>query len=375
MSQQSSPQNPGTQPTKLAELGGWPALFGALSSGAGASGSDQPEAMTALLVAGLTEILSGQASEGQIGAFAVGLATRGERPEEIAALVEVMLAHAVPLDLGDQAGAAVDIVGTGGAKTGQPAMNVSTMASLVAAACGVPICKHGNRKASSTSGSTDVLEELGIAVELDAAGVAGCVREAGVGFAFARAFHPAMRHAGPVRAQLGVPTVFNLLGPLSNPAHVQRMVLGVSDAGRARLMIDALAARGLPRAMVVSGLDGLDEFTLNGPTQVFELRDATITEAQFNPTEVGLSEAGPTDISGGDPAHNASLARSILGGETVGARRDIVVLNAAAALVVGDVASTMVEGVERADAAISSGEAAEVLTRLVDVSNRLAGAS
>lgn len=361
------------EPQRLDELGGWPALFGALGpSGPDQSPSGADEGTVSLLVAALTEILAGNATEGQIGGFAMGLRARGERPHEIAAMVEVMLSHSVPLDLGDQAPAAIDIVGTGGAKTGHPAMNVSTMASIVAASAGVPVCKHGNRKASSTSGSTDVLEELGIAVELGPDGVAGCVGEAGVGFAFARAFHPAMRHAGPVRAQLGVPTVFNLLGPLSNPAHVQRMVLGVSDASRARLMVDSLAARGLRRAMVVTGLDGLDEFTLNGPTRVFELRDAEVSEYLFRPGDVGLAEADAADIAGGDPAHNAELARAILGGDLGGSRRDIVVLNAAAGLMVGDAADSMADGMEKAAAAIDSGAAGAALAKLIEVSNRLA---
>jgi len=322
-----------------------------------------------LAVGGLEAILAGTATDGQIGGFAMGLKARGERAEEIAVLVEVMLRHAIPLDLGPVAESAIDIVGTGGAKTGFPAMNVSTMASFVAAACGVPVCKHGNRKASSTSGSTDVLEELGIAVELDAPGLTSCIREAGIGFAFARAFHPAMRHAGPVRAQLATPTVFNLLGPLANPGRVTRMVLGVSDSARAELAIRSLEQRGLTRAMVVSGLDGLDEFTLNGETHVYELVDGVVSQFRFHPNDVGLAVASPEAIAGGDPSHNASLARSILGGEP-GARRDIVVLNAAAGLIVGGAVGDLATGVTMASDAIDSGAATAVLEKLVVVSNR-----
>ena len=244
---------------------------------------------------------------------------------------------------------------------------------MVAAACGVAVCKHGNRKASSTSGSTDVLEELGIGVELDGPGVARCVGEVGVGFAFARAFHPAMRHAGPVRAQLGIPSVFNLLGPLSNPAGVQRTVLGVADGTRAQLMAETLARREMTHALVVSGSDGLDELTLTGPTTVFEVVGGSVERSEVSPGDVGLTRVDGAELAGGDPAVNADLVRRIFGGET-GPRRDLVVLNAAAGLVVAGVAQDLSSGVAQAGEAIETGAVASVLDKLVLVSGEAAAA-
>jgi anthranilate phosphoribosyltransferase len=225
------------------------------------------------------------------------------------------------------------------------------------------VCKHGNRKASSTSGSFDLLDALGVPVDLDGDGVARCVAEAGAGFCFARSFHPAMRHAGPVRAELGVPTVFNFLGPLSNPARVRRMVIGVSDPRLAPTVVGVLRQRGLVRAMVVHGHDGMDELTLTGPSTVQELRDGTVREYEVDPAALGLTVVPAADVAGGDGAANAAIARRVLAGEP-GPYRDIVLLNAAAGLVVDGAAGDLGEGLEQARSSIDGGKAQAVLAAL-----------
>jgi anthranilate phosphoribosyltransferase len=291
---------------------------------------------------------------------------KGEAVDEVVGMVDAMLAAAAPITLPDGL-EAIDIVGTGGAPSRRVhALNVSTMACFVAAGAGVAVCKHGNRKASSTSGSFDLLDALGVPVDLDGAGVARCVVETGAGFCFARAFHPAMRHAGPVRAELGVPTVFNFLGPLSNPARVRRMVVGVSDARVAPTVIGVLQRRDLVRAMVVHGHDGMDELTLTGPTTVYELRDGEVARYDVDPADLGLTVVAAADVAGGDAAVNAAIARRVLAGEP-GPYRDIVVLNAAAGLVVGGSAADLGAGVELAQAAIDSGKARGVLDALVAI--------
>jgi len=265
--------------------------------------------------------------------------------------------------------ATVDIVGTGGSPMRQDrAFNISTISCFVVAGAGVPVCKHGNRKASSSSGSTDVLEALGINVELDGAGVARCVREAGIGFAFARSFHPAMRHAGPVRAELAVPTVFNILGPLSHPGGVRRQVIGVADAALGPVVADALAMRGSPRAMVVHGCDGLDELTLSGPSTIWEVRNGEVTLREFQPAEAGLAQTPVSELGVGAPDANAEVAHEIFSGSG-GARRDLVCLDAAAGLVVTGAVDSLADGVERARESIDSGAAAATLDRLLTVSN------
>lgn len=284
-------------------------------------------------------------------------------------MVDAMLAASAPITLPPGI-EPIDIVGTGGSPSRRAhALNVSTMASFVAAGAGARVVKHGNRRASSTSGSFDLLEALGVAVELDGAGVARCVDEVGIGFCFARSFHPAMRHAGPVRSALGIPTVFNFLGPLSNPAGVLRQVIGVSDERIAAIVVGVLAERGAPRAMVVSGAEGIDELTVTGASIIHELRDGVVSTRTFDPAEVGIAIAGPDAIAGGDPSTNAAIAGRVFAGEH-GAVRDIVCLNAAAGLVVAGVADELATGVELARASIDSGAAAGVLARLIEVSNR-----
>ncbi len=343
----------------LDDLGGWRAVLGSLTR----LDELSPEASAGAIDA----ILSGDATPAQIGGFLVGLAAKGTEGAEVAAMVDAMLAHAEPLDLPDVA-STVDIVGTGGSRLRQDrAFNISTTACFVVAGAGVPVCKHGNRRASSSSGSTDVLEALGVTVELDGPAVARCVADAGVGFAFARVFHPAMRHAGPVRAELGVPTVFNLLGPLSHPGRVDRQVIGVADPSLAPLVIDVLRRRGAPRAMVVHGSDGLDELTLSGPSFVWELRDGEVTETEVHPSHLGLEMIVVEDIGVGAPEDNAEVVREVLAGGG-GARRDLVALNAAAGLVVAGRVDDLGAGLDLANESIDGGHAAGCLDRLIEVS-------
>ena len=338
----------------------WSALLATLVAGSDLSADQARDA--------LRSILAGEASEAQIAAFLVALRMKGETIVEVSAMVDAMLESAAPIHL--PAGVdAIDIVGTGGAPSRRAhALNVSTMASFVAAGAGARVVKHGNRRASSTSGSFDLLEQLGVPFELDGEGVARCVAEAGIGFCFARSFHPAMRHVGPVRAQLGVPTVFNFLGPLSHPARVQRQVIGVSDPRILPIAVGVLQQRGAPRAMVVTGDDGMDEFTITTTSTVHQLRDGIVTTSTFDPRDVGIDLVGPDAIAGGTPEENASIARRVFDG-VKGPHRDIVVLNAAAGLLVAGIVDEMAEGVVRAQESIDSGAASGVLERLISVAN------
>ncbi len=341
------------------ESGGWRHVLAVL-----AAGNDLPPELAG---AALAEILDGAATDAQLGGFLVGLRTKGAAPTEVVAMVDAMLSASLPLDLPDPA-ATVDIVGTGGSRLRQDvAFNISTTACFVTAAAGVPVCKHGNRKASSSSGSSDALEALGLPMELDGEAVARCVREVGLGFAFARMFHPAMRHAGPVRAELGIPTVFNILGPLSHPGRVGRQVIGVADPSLAPMVIDVLRRRGSPRAMVVHGSDGLDELTLTGPSEVHELRDGEVQMYDVLPQHLGLGPAVVEDVGVGSPEANAEAIREVLGG-TPGPRREVVLLNAAAGLVVGGAADSIEQGLALAAGAVDDGRAAAVLDRLLVVS-------
>jgi len=338
------------------DTGGWRATFATLTAGEDLPGDVAGAAMT--------EILEGRATDAQIAGFIVALRMKGESIDEMVAMVDSMLAAAAPITLPDGVDA-IDIVGTGGAPSRRAhALNVSTMACFVVAGAGVAVCKHGNRKASSTSGSSDLLDALGLTVELDGAGVARCVAAAGVGFCFARGFHAAMRHAGPVRAELGVPTVFNYLGPIANPARVRRQVIGVSDPAMAPVLIAVLQRRNLARAMVVNAHDRTDELVTTGPTTVWELRDGTVEEHVVHPEDLGLAVVDADAIRGGDEQANAVIARRVFAGET-GPYRDIVMLNAAAGLVVGGAVDSLSAGIERAGAAIDAGAAAAALDAAV----------
>ena len=338
----------------------WPVVLSTLVAGTDLSADQASEA--------LREILAGEATDAQIAAFLIALRMKGESITEVSAMVDAMLESAAPIEL-PSGPDAIDIVGTGGAPSRRAhALNVSTMASFVAAGAGARVVKHGNRKASSTSGSFDLLEMLGVPLELDGPGVAHCVAEAGIGFCFARSFHPAMRHAGPVRTQLGVQTVFNFLGPLSHPARVQRQVIGVSDATIAPIVVGVLQKRGAPRALVVTGDDGMDEFTTTTTTTVHELRDGDVTTSTFDPREVGIALVSADALAGGSPEVNAAIARRVFAGEQ-DAYRDIVCLNAAAGLFVAGVVDDIATGVVNAQASIDSGAAATVLDRLISAAN------
>jgi anthranilate phosphoribosyltransferase len=318
----------------------------------------------------MTTILSGDASDAQIAAFAVTLRSKGETPAELAALVRTMLRFSTPVEIDlEHPGPVVDTCGTGGDRS--RSINVSTLAALVVAGAGVRVAKHGNRAASSACGSADLLEALGVAIELGPEGVARCVDEAGIGFCFAPRFHPAMRFAGPTRRELGVPTTFNFLGPLANPARVRRQVVGVSDPTMAERMLATLAELGTERAMVFHGGDGLDELTTTTVSDVFELVDGDVRHSVIDPGELGIARVDMSALVGGDPAHNAAIAHRVLDGEP-GPARDVVVLNAAAALQVAGAASGIRDGLDRAADAIDSGGAATALEKFVKVSRAAA---
>jgi anthranilate phosphoribosyltransferase len=343
------------------EHGGWPVVLGTLLDG---GSLDQ-----AVARATMSEILEGAASPAQIAAFIVALRMKGETVDELVGMVEAMYdaAELVPID---PAAGAIDIVGTGGDRA--HTINVSTLSAIVAAGAGVKVCKHGNRAASSACGAADLLEALGIAIELGPEGVARCVEEAGVGFCLATRYHPAMRHAGPSRRDLGIPTAFNILGPLSNPGQVRRTLIGVADLRMAERMAGVLAARGAERALIVHGGDGLDELTTTGPPTVVELLDGEVRTWDVDPEALGLPRADREDLVGGDAATNADLARRVLAGEG-GPHRDIVCLNAGAGLLVAGVVDDLAVGLERARTAIDSGAAVGVLHKMVEVSQQEAG--
>ncbi len=313
----------------------------------------------------MTAILCGDATAAQIAAYLVALRAKGEHVDELDGMLEGALHEAtfVPLT-DDERASCVDIVGTGG--DGSHSINVSTMAAFVIAGAGVPVCKHGNRSASSKCGSADLLELLGVVIELHADGVAACVREAGIGFCFAPVFHPAFRFAGPPRREIGVPTAFNLLGPMANPGRVRRQVIGVADPRFAEPMALALQRQGLSDAWVVHG-DGLDELTTTGRSSVLALANDSLERFVVDPADYGLAPATSDDLRGGEPAENALAIRRVLAGE-LGAHRDIVVLNAAAGLVVGGSAPGLAEGIELAAGAIDDGRAQARLDALIRVS-------
>ncbi|HEX2119295.1 MAG TPA: anthranilate phosphoribosyltransferase [Acidimicrobiales bacterium] len=344
----------------LTEFGGWPAILGPLTAGRDLAAEQ--------VAAAVAEILEGAASPAQIAAFAVGLRMKGETVEELGALLDVMRAFGERVELA--AGTdAVDTCGTGGDRA--CTINASTVAALVVAGAGAKVCKHGNRSQSSQCGSADLLEALGVAIDLSPAEVAGCVDRAGMGFCFAPRYHPAFRHVGPTRRELGVPTVFNFLGPVANPARVRRQVLGVSDPAMAVKLIGVLVAQGAERALVVYGHDGLDELSTITTSTVVELRDGVVRTYDVDPVELGLKPATLDDIQGGDPPTNADLARRVLDGEP-GPKRDFVLLNAAAGLVASGLADDLAEGLVAAAASVDEGHAASVLDRLVTVSTEAA---
>jgi anthranilate phosphoribosyltransferase len=317
-------------------------------------------------------ILAGEATPAQIIAFAVALRAKGETAEELSGMLDAVLGAAELVPLSDELRAtAIDVVGTGGDRS--HSVNVSTMTALVVAGAGVPVCKHGNRGASSQCGTADVLEELGVAIELGPDGVARCLAEVGIGFCFAPRFHPAFRHAGPARREVGIPLVFNLLGPMANPGRVRRHLIGVADGRFAERMLVALRDHGATDAWVVHG-GGLDELTTTGPSTVLGLGAAgEAVSFTVDPAELGLAPATKDDLVGGDKAHNAGVVRRVVGGEP-GPHRDIVVLNAAAGLVVAGAADDLAAGVRIAVETIDTGRAASTLDSFIAVSQAAASA-
>jgi anthranilate phosphoribosyltransferase len=308
-------------------------------------------------------ILSGEVTNAQSAAFLMALRVRGESVEEIAGAVGAMRGKMLPVKAPADA---IDIVGTGGDSSGS--YNVSTLASIITAACGVPVAKHGNRAASSRSGAADVLTALGVKVGLDAAATERCIREAGVGFMFAPTHHASMRHVAPVRTELGTRTIFNLLGPLSNPAGVKRQLIGAFSETWLEPMVKVLASLGSTRVWAVHGTDGLDEITTTGPTRVVSLENGAIERFSISPADVGLEPARPEDLRGGTPEENAAALNAVLDGAKT-AFRDIAAFNAAAGLLVAGKAGDLKDGFAQANAALDSGKAKAVLAKLIAASN------
>ena len=340
----------------------WPGLLGRLVAREDLSADDTSWAMD--------QIMTGNATGAQIGAFVVALRSKGETPSEVAGLASVMLTHArrVSLDV-----AAADVVGTGGDQSGT--VNISTMSAVVTAAAGVPVVKHGNRAQSSRCGAADVLESLGVVLELSPEAVATCVREVGIGFCFAPAFHPAFRHAGPTRKELGIPTVFNIMGPLTNPAQPTSAMVGCAHARLAPVVASVLAARGFS-VLVVRGDDGLDEITTTTTTSAWVVSNGAVRTATIDPAALGVSAAAPDALKGGDASVNAAVLRSLVAGDA-GAVRDTVLLNAAGAIAAfrgfsADLTADLRAGMETATEAIDSGRAAKLLDRWITRSKELA---
>src|SRR5947207_2476514 len=312
-------------------------------------------------------IMQGLATQAQVAGFLMALRTKGETTEEIEGLAETTLEFAQRVQA---QGPVADTCGTGGDRAGT--LNVSTLGAIVCAGAGLPVAKHGNRAASSRCGSADLLEALGVVIDLGPRGVERCLAEAGIGFMFAPVFHPAAAHAAGVRRELRVPTAFNFLGPLTNPARPVAQIVGVSDPRMLPLVAEVLARRGVA-AMVFRGSDGLDELTTTGPSTVFRVEEGQLLEFELDPEEAGLPRADPEALRGGDVERNVAIARAVLGAEA-GPPRDVVLLNAAAALVVAGRADDLRQGVDMGSESIDSGAAAGVLDRWVEVSNAAATA-
>jgi anthranilate phosphoribosyltransferase len=343
----------------------WPALIGALIKGETLSADETAWAMN--------EIMEGAATPAQIAGFGVALRMKGETPAELAGMAETMLARATPVSI---PGPIVDLVGTGG--DGAHTVNISTMGTIVAAAAGARMAKHGNRAASSACGTADLLEALGVVIDLPPEATERLMAETGVVFLFAALYHPALRHAAVPRRELGVPTVFNFIGPVANPARPGAQALGVADPRMGAVIAGVLAGRGCS-ALVFHGDDGLDELTTTGPSTVWLVHGGTVSQTSLDPAALGIARSVPEDLRGGDPPHNAAVARAVLGGEQ-GPVRDTVLLNAAAALaaevgVAGpdQLQAALADGYARAAGAVDSGAAQDLLERWAAASRRLAG--
>jgi len=311
----------------------------------------------------MNTIMSGEATPSQIGAFLMGMRVKGETVGEIAAAVSILREKMVPVEAPEDA---IDIVGTGG--DGAETLNISTASAIVVAASGQPVAKHGNRALSSKSGAYDVLVALGIKADLGPEDIARCIREAGIGFMFAPAHHPAMKHVGPTRMEMGTRTLFNLLGPQSNPAGVRHYLLGVYDKQWVEPVAAALQANRAASAWVVHGHDGIDELSTTGPSFVAQIKDGDLRSFEVTPEQAGLPRATLADIKGGDPQHNAAALRALLDGYK-SPYRDIVLLNAGAAFIVAGKATDIKSGAQLAAEQIDSGRARDTLARLVAVSN------
>jgi len=336
----------------------WPGLFNRLIRGEDLSSDDTRWAMR--------QVMTGEATPAQVAGFLVAMRAKGESPAEVTGLAATMVELATPVELAVDC---VDIVGTGG--DGAQTVNISTMAAIVTAAAGAPVAKHGNRAASSASGTADVLEELGVVIDLPAPAVARCVREAGIGFFFAPVFHPGFRHAAVPRRELGIGTVFNFLGPLTNPARPVAAAIGCADTRMAPVVAQVLADRGT-RAMVFRGDDGLDELTTTTTSAVWVVRDGEVVAERLDPTALGVPVSAPEALRGGGPAVNADVVRRLVAGER-GPVRDAVLLNAAAALAAFDTQGArlhdaLAAGLEQAAAAVDDGRAAAKLDEWVRVS-------
>jgi anthranilate phosphoribosyltransferase len=339
----------------------WATLLAALLRGEAVAAADTAWAMA--------EIMSGEATPAQVAAFAVLLRAKGESPAELSGLAATMLANAAPVEV---VGPALDVVGTGGDRA--HTVNISTMAALVAAGAGARVAKHGNRAASSACGAADLLEALGVVIDLPGPGVARCVEEAGIGFCFAPVFHPGFRHAAGPRRELGVPTAFNFLGPLANPARPTAQAVGCADARMAPVMAAVLAERRIT-ALVFRGDDGLDELTTTTTSQVWTVHAGTVAQVQVDPAALGIEPAEPAALRGADAAFNANVAHELLAGGH-GPVRDAVLLNAGAALaaydgLAGGLADALPAAMARAATAIDSGAAADVLDRWRVVSHQV----
>ena len=311
----------------------------------------------------MEEIMTGEVTPAQFGAFVTALRLKGETVEEITGLARTMRNHSLKVEITDPV---LDVVGTGG--DGQNTFNISTTTALIVAGAGLKVAKHGNRAASSACGAADVLEALGVKIDLTPEQVKQCLEEVGIGFMFAASFHPAMKYAGPPRREIGIRTVFNILGPLTNPANAETYLLGVADGSLVETMAKVLQGLGCRHALVVHGDDGLDEITLTGNTRVCEVIGGVIKTYEISPEGLGFSKSGKESLKGGTTKDNAALLRDILKGKQ-GPQRDVVLMNAAAALVAGNKANTLKQGVEMAADSIDSGKALSKLESLVTLSS------
>ena len=315
--------------------------------------------------AAMNEIMTGEATPAQVGAFLTALRIKGETVDEIAGMARVMREKSLHVSV---EGDVVDTCGTGG--DGSGSFNISTTAAFVVAGAGVTVAKHGNRAMSGSTGSADVLEALGVQIALSPESVARCLNEAGFGFMFAQGYHPSMRFAAGPRREIGIRTVFNILGPLTNPAGADRQVIGVADPSMADRMARVLGQLGSRKALVVHGSDGMDEITITGPSTIWQLENGEVTEFEVTPGDLGVSVSPADSIRATSSEHSARIARSVLSGES-GPARDVVLLNAAAALVAADRSDSLAAGVELAARSIDSGEAQAKLDAVVELSQSL----